>query len=400
MAGSAAGSVSEIGGHEIGGHEIGVRGTVADGFEDVREEFAAVLAEGITESGAQLAAYVNGQQVVDLWTGGGMAAGSLTGVYSVTKGASHLVVALLVQDGVLDLDREVAHYWPEFAAEGKERLTLRELIGHRAGLIGVDGGFTIDELADDRVLAQRLAGQRPYWGPGTAYGYHAFVIGALTGEVVRRVTGRSIQELFEERVRAPYGLDFHLGLPEALEARYADVLPMQPTPEQLAELQANAPDPNSLLGIAFGFNATPPTDLVEFANTRAVRALGQASAGGVGSARGVAGMYAAAISEVDGRAPLLKADTIAEFCPLYAVGTDAVTGEQDQFGLGFQAMGVRYPFLGADAFGHSGAAGALAFADPGSGVAYGYVRRRYAYPGGAAEENDRLTAAVVRAATS
>ncbi|WSR03965.1 MFS transporter [Streptomyces sp. NBC_01210] len=326
--------------------------------------------------------------------------GSGTGVYSVTKGAAHLVVALLVQDGVLELDREVAHYWPEFAAEGKDRLTLRELIGHRAGVIGVDGGFTIEELADDRVLAARLAGQRPYWEPGTAYGYHALVIGALTGEVVRRVTGRSIQELYEERVRAPYGLDLHLGLPEALEARYADVLPMQPTPEQLAELQAGAPDPESLMGIAFGLNATPPTDLVELANTRAVRALGQASAGGVGNARGVAGLFAAAISEVDGRVALLKSDTVAEFARLYAVGTDLVTGDQDTFGLGFQALGQRYSFLGAEAFGHSGAAGALGFADPGSGIAYGYVRRRYAFPGGAAAENDRLAASVVRAAVA
>ncbi|MER5462047.1 serine hydrolase domain-containing protein [Streptomyces sp. NPDC002668] len=381
--------------------EVGVQGTVAEGFEGVREEFDAVCAEGITESGAQLAAYVNGQQVVDLWAGDGMAGDSLTGVYSVTKGAAHLVVALLVQDGLLELDREVASYWPQFAAEGKGRLTLRELLGHRAGLIGVDGGFSIEELADDRLLAARLAGMRPYWEPGTAYGYHAFVIGALTGEVVRRVTGRSIQELYEERVRAPYGLDFHLGLPEALESRYLDVLPMQTTPEQLAELRADAPAPDSLMAIAFGLNAEPPTDLVELANTRTVRALGQASAGGVGNARGVAAMYAAAISEVDGRAPMLKPDTIAEFARLYSVGTDVVTGEEDQFGLGFQALGVRYPFLGEDAFGHGGAAGAQAFADPASGVAYGYVRRRFPFPpGGGSVENDRLAAAVVRAATS
>ncbi|MEU4495488.1 serine hydrolase domain-containing protein [Streptomyces sp. NPDC023998] len=380
--------------------EVGVQGTVAEGFESVREEFAALLDEGVTESGAQLAAYVNGRQVVDLWAGDGMAGDSLTGVYSVTKGAAHLVVALLVQDGVLDLNCEVTHYWPEFAAEGKGALTLRELLGHRAGVIGVDGGFSMEEMADDRLLAGRLAGQRPFWEPGTAYGYHAFVIGALTGEVVRRATGRSIQELFEERIRAPYGLDFHLGLPEALEARYLDVLPMRPTPDQLAELQANPIDPKSLMGIAFNANAEPPMDLVDFANTRAVRAQGQASAGGVANARGVAGMYAAAIGEVDGRAPLLKPETIAEFAPLYTVGTDVVTGDVDNFGLGFQAKGVGYPFLGADAFGHSGAAGADSFADPRSGVAYGYVRRRFAFPGGAAPENDRLAASVVRAATA
>ncbi|NJP78996.1 beta-lactamase family protein [Streptomyces sp. AA8] len=230
-------------------------------------------------------------------------------------GAAHLVVALLVQDGVLDLDREVAAYWPEFAAEGKGRLTLRELLAHRSGVVGVDGGFTTEELADDRLMAARLAAQRPFWEPGTAYGYHAFVIGALTGEVVRRVTGRSIQEIYEERIRVPYGLDFHLGLPEALEARCAGVLPLLPSPEEAERLAAGALDPDSVKGIAFNQNATPPTDLVAFANTRAVRALGPASSGGVGTARGVAGMYAAAIGEVDGRPPLLKPETVTSGRP-------------------------------------------------------------------------------------
>ncbi|MEU1676720.1 serine hydrolase domain-containing protein [Streptomyces roseifaciens] len=239
-------------------------------------------------------------------------------------GAAHLVVALLVQDGVLDLDREVAAYWPEFAAEGKGRLTLRELLAHRSGVVGVDGGFTTEELADDRLMAARLAAQRPFWEPGTAYGYHAFVIGALTGEVVRRVTGRSIQEIYEERIRAPYGLDFHLGLPEALEARCAGVLPLLPSPEKAERLAAGALDP------------------------------------------------------------------------------DLVTGNEDVFGLGFEELSGRCPFLGPDAFGHSGAAGSLGFADPDSGVAYAYTRRRFAFPSGfgAGIENHRLAEAVVRAAAA
>ncbi|MDH6123904.1 serine hydrolase domain-containing protein [Kitasatospora sp. GP82] len=378
---------------------VSVRGTVAEGFEGVREEFSAVLAEELHQPGAQLAAYLHGRQVVDLWAGDGLAGDSLTGVFSVTKGAAHLVVALLVQDGVLDLDREVSHYWPEFAAEGKGALTLRELLAHRSGVIGVEGGFSPEELADDRLLAERLAGRRPYWEPGTAYGYHGLVIGALTGEVVRRATGRSIQEWFEQRIRAPYGLDFYLGLPEALEPRYLDVQPALPTPEQLAEFEASRATPNALRTVAFNLNATPPTDLVEFANSRAVRALGQASAGGVANARGVAAMYAAAISELDGRAPLLRPETIAEFAHLHTKGPDLVVTAQDHFGLGFEMQGVRYPFLGPDAFGHAGASGSQAFADPRSGVAYAYTRRRFAFPpSGGSPENDRLAAAVLRAA--
>ena len=150
------------------------------------------------------------------------------------------MVALLVQDGTLELDREVAHYWPEFAAEGKGAVTLRDLLAHRAGVVGADAGFTVEELADDRVVAERLAAQRPFWRPGSAFGYHALVIGALTGEVVRRATGRTLQELYEERVRAPYGLGFHLGLPESEEPRYRSVLPMAPTPPEQALLDATA----------------------------------------------------------------------------------------------------------------------------------------------------------------
>ncbi|MFI2607560.1 serine hydrolase domain-containing protein [Kitasatospora sp. NPDC018619] len=377
-----------------------VHGTVEAGFEGVREEFAAVLGELRVEPEAQLVVHHRGRRVVDLWSGPGTTADTLTSGYSLAKGAAHLVVALLVQEGVLDLDHEVSSYWPEFGAEGKERLTLRELLAHRAGLVGVDGGFTLAELADDRLLAARLAAQRPFWEPGTAYGYHAFVIGALTGEVVRRVTGRSLQELFEERIRAPYGLDFYLGLPEALEPRFAEVLPMQPTPKERERLVAGAPAPDSIQGIAFNRNAAEPTDLTAFANTRQVRALGPASSGAVVSARGAAGLYAAAVFEADGRAPLLKPETAAEFARVHYRGTDLVAGHEDVFGLGFEELSGRFRALGPNAFGHSGAAGSLALADPDNGIAYGYTRRRFGVPSGygAGPENHRLIAAAVAAA--
>jgi CubicO group peptidase (beta-lactamase class C family) len=371
-----------------------VQGTVAPGFEDVREEFAAVAA-GEPGLGAQLAVRHGGRQVVDLWTGPGMTGDSLLALYSSGKGAAHLVVALLAQDGTLELDRRVADYWPEFAAAGKGELTLRDLLAHRAGLIGVAGGFSTAELADDRLLARRLAGQAPYWRPGSAYGYHAFVIGALTGEVVCRVTGCTIQQLYEQRLRNPYRLDFYLGLPGDREPRY---LPAQPRlPDE--QILTGPPAPDSLLSIAFNLNATPPTDLVAFANNRAVRALGPTSSGSVGNARGLAKLYAAAIGEVDGRPALLEATTLTEFTRLHTRGVDVVTGEPDHFLLGFEAVGLRYPALGADAFGHSGATGAQSFADPSSGIAYSYTRRRFTIrDGGGAPENRRLIGAVMGAA--
>ncbi|KAA5825240.1 serine hydrolase domain-containing protein [Saccharopolyspora hirsuta] len=376
------------------------RGTVAAGYEPVREEFAAVAAAEGGDYAAQLVAHVGGQRVVDLWVGPDFTGSTLTGVFSSTKGAAHLVVALLVQDGVLELDQKVSHYWPEFAAEGKQDITLRDLLAHRAGVIGADAGFALEELADDRVIAERLAGQRPYWRPGTAFGYHALVIGALTGEVVRRATGQTLHEVFETRIRAPYDLDFYLGLPEEHESRFRTTLPMLPTPEQQAQLEAAAYGPDSLPGIAFNRNHPEAVELSELPNHRIVRAKGPASVGGVASARGLAGMYAAAISEVDGRAPLLKPDTAAAFAQLHSVGYDIVARAHKAFGLGFSATVDTYPVLGQGSFGHSGAAGSQAFADPRSGLAYGYTRRRFAFPGGAAPENARLIRAVHAAAVA
>jgi CubicO group peptidase (beta-lactamase class C family) len=375
------------------------QGTVAEGFEQVREEFAAFAAEERADYDAQLVAYLGGERVVDLWTGPDFDADSLTGVFSSTKGAAHLTVALLVQDGTLDLDQAVSHYWPEFAAEGKAGITLRELLAHRAGLVGADRGFSLAELADDRAIAERLAGQRPYWRPGTAFGYHALAIGALTGEVVLRATGQTLHEIYESRIRAPYGIDFYLGLPESQEPRVRDVQPMLPTPAQQAELDAAASGADSLPGIAFNSNHPQNPELSELPNHRLVRAAGPASVGGVASARGLARMYAAAISGVDGKPALLKPDTAAEFGQIHSVGYDLVSRQHKVFGLGFSLVSDVYPFLGQGALGHSGAGGSQAFADPRSGVAYGYSRRRFAFPGGAAPENARLAGAVHRAAT-
>ncbi|WNM34900.1 serine hydrolase domain-containing protein [Streptomyces sp. Li-HN-5-11] len=377
-----------------------IHGTVADGYEPVRAEFAALVAEERPDYEGQLCAYVHGRRVVDLWAGAeGADGGSLYGVYSSTKGAAHLVVAMLVQDGTLELDRKVTYYWPEFAAEGKGSVTLRELLAHRAGLVGTDTGFTLAELADDRAIAERLADQRPFWRPGTAFGYHALVIGALTGEIVRRATGRTIQDLHEERVRAPYGLDFFLGLPAFQEPRFRTTQPMVPTPEEQALLDAQPEGPHSLASIAFNRQGTQPTDLQSLPNERVVRAKGPASVGGVASARGLAGLYAAAISEVDGKAPLLKPDTAAEFGQFHSVGYDLVARRHKSFGLGFQTTAdTWHPFLGAGTIGHTGASGSQAFADPTSGLAYGYTRRRFAFPGGPGPDNERLALAVHRAA--
>jgi CubicO group peptidase (beta-lactamase class C family) len=378
-----------------------VKGTVASGFESVRTAFAAVAADEGDDYAAQLVVYRRGDRVLDLWTGPEIVGDSLTGVFSASKGAAALVVALLVQEGALDLDQKVSYYWPEFAVHGKQHLLLRDLLSHRAGLVGADGGFAPEELADDRIIAERLGRQRPYWRPGTTFGYHALVVAALSGEVVRRVTGLTIQQTFATRVRDARAVDFHLGLSAQEEHRYLDVQPMVATPERVAALAARASSANSLAGIAFNLNHPRNPDLWTLPNIGSIRALGPASFGGVASARGMARMYASAISSVDGLAPLLTAETAAAFGQIQSIGYDVVLREHKAFAVGFSATSEVYPMLGQGAFGHSGAGGQLAFADPRSGIAYGYNRRRFAFPpGGAAPESARLVSAVCAAARS
>lgn len=375
-----------------------VRGTVAAGFEPVRAEFAAVAAEEGGDHAAQLTVYRWGERVVDLWTGPGTDADSLFGAYSASKGAAHLVVASLVQDGVLDLDRKVGHYWPQFAVHGKGDLLLRELLAHRAGLVGTDSGFSAEELADDRTVAERLGAQRPYWRPGTAFGYHALVAAALSGEVVRRATGRSVQELFAERVRDRYGVDFHLGLAAEQEHRFLDARPMLATPERLAALAAGTGAPNSLSGIAFNRHHPRNPAVWELPNIPAVRSRGTASFGGVASARGLARMYAAAIGPLDGTPPLLGPETVALAGQIQSCGHDLVLGAPKAFTIGFHATAEYHSELGQGSFGHSGAGGQQAFADPRNGIAYGYTRRRTPFPAAAGPENDRLIRVLYAAA--
>lgn len=379
---------------------IEVHGTVADGYEDVRREFAAVIAEENGESGAQLAACVRGRRVVDLWAGPEVTSSTLTGLHSTSKGAAGLVIALLIQDGVLDIDRPVAHYWPRFAAAGKQRITVRDVLVHRSGIIGADGGFTVTELADEQIIAERLVGQRPYFEPGTVHGYGGFVTYAIVGQVVRAVTGSTVQQLFEQRIRAPYGLDVYLGLPAELDHRYLPIRPWRASPEMAAAFAANSPNPHGMAGISYNLNARGFTaaDVMALPNDPALRRFGQASAGGVGSANGLAAMYAAAVTGIDGREPLLTLDTIATISAIHSRGTDLVRGDRAPYALGFEAKSLLYPFLGAHAFGHTGSAGSDGFADPHSGLTYGYTRRRAAFAFNA-PENARLAAAIHRAAT-
>ncbi|KQR74442.1 hypothetical protein ASF98_22015 [Arthrobacter sp. Leaf337] len=368
-------------------------GTVAPGFEAVRDEFDAYLSDDPNYS-AQLAVYWKDQLVVDLVGGDGLKTDTITGTFSVTKGVAAITLGTLIGSGELDLDQAVAHYWPEFSACGKSAILVRELLSHQAGLVNVDGGLDDADIFDSNRAAPKLAQQRPFWRPGTAFGYHGLTIGTFMEELVRRITGQSLQELYEATVRAPRDIDFWLGLPLSQEDRFEALRPARPTPEQLAMMSQSPMSPDGLGALMFnGVNNIVPPNLGPYSpNLREVRAAGPAALGGIGSARGLAQVYAAAIG-LAGEA-LLDPDTLAAMGQQQVWGVDRVLNFPTAFGVVFMKPHPGSDFGSFQAVGHDGAGGALGYADPLYDVSFGYIPLQMQLPGGADARALRLSRTV------
>lgn len=339
-------------------------GFVAPEYQTVRALFDSFLADDPGYS-AQVAVYHAGSKVLDLSGGPHLAHDSITGAYSCSKGVAAFVIGLLVQDGLLDLDRTVAHYWPEFAVHEKGAITVRQALSHRAGLLGVEGGFALNEFTTADA-ASRLAATAPLWRPGTTFGYHALTMGILMEELCRRVAGQNLQEMYDSRLRLPYGVDFFLGLPEDQEPRYRDVLydvdPLQPWL-----------DPLGLDGL--NGNAAVST-VMELPNHRVIRAGGMSSAGGVGSAEGLARLYAAATTGLYGGDAFLEPETVRTMAEEQVWGLDRASGLDNAFAVVFMKPHPSRDFGSHRAFGHEGANAALGFADPAYGIGFGYIPAR------------------------
>jgi CubicO group peptidase (beta-lactamase class C family) len=356
-----------------------VEGSTAPGFEPVAEEFGRLLAQERDARG-QFCAYLRGQRVVDLWSGDEVEPDDLQGVFSSTKGVSATCIALLVQRGALDLDAPVSRYWPGFAGGGKGDVAVRVALSHQAGIPGVEPQLTLEEVIDHDTVAARLAAQVPHWRPGKAHGYHGLTIGTIMDELVRRITGIPIAEFFRKEIGDPRGIDFYLRTPEDVDPRVRMLLPVDPTPEQrLLSGQPLAPD--SLGGMTFNLAAGARTEPLP--NIRAVRASGQAAAAGVGSARGLARLYAMCFGEVDGFARLLTDATIAQVTQIQTVGEDLVLRVTTRYGVVFQKGDDRLTYGSHQAFGHDGAGGSIGIADPWHGISYAWIPRRMSFPGGA-----------------
>jgi CubicO group peptidase (beta-lactamase class C family) len=295
---------------------------------------------------------------------------------------------LLAERGRLDLDAPIADYWPEFAVNDKERIPLRWVLCHRAGLAAVDGDLTIEDvLAWDPVVAA-IAAQAPNWEPGTTHGYHARSYGWITGEVVRRATGRSLGRFLAEEIAAPLGLDFWIGLPDDQQHRCARIIPPDGGIPSLAELLgADSLTARVLSG---------PSDLFaydEMWNRPDIRAAEMPSSNGIGSARALARLYASLVGEVDG-IRVLAPETVAAACVPHAEGPDRVIILPSRFGLGFTLQPMLAPDAGPEAFGHPGAGGSLAFADPAARLGFGYVTTRMKFDPTGDERTRHLVKAV------
>ena len=358
-----------------------VHGATEPGFEPVAAELERLLAEEQDARG-QFCAYRDGQPVVDLWAGEDVSADDLQGVYSSTKGASAICIALLVQRGELSLDAPVARYWPEFAAGGKADVTVRVALSHQAGLVGVEPRLTLEEMLDHPTVAARLAATVPHWRPGKAHGYHALTIGTIMDELTRRTAGAPIAEFFRAEIGDPRSIDVYIRTPAAAEGRVKPLLPMQPTPQQAEELNASGGwQPDSLAGMALSAARLSGDALLP--NLPAVRQSGQAAAAAVCSARGLARLYAMCISEVDEMPRILSPGTVTEMTQIQTVGEDLILRCPTRYGIVFQKADDRLWIGSHQAFGHDGAGGAIGAADPWHGVAYSWIPRRMSFPGGA-----------------
>ncbi|MFE9017570.1 serine hydrolase domain-containing protein [Streptomyces sp. NPDC007808] len=363
-------------------HEAQVHGHCDPRFAAVRTAFEANFRER-GELGAAVAVTVGGRTVADLW--GGWADGArtrpwerdtLVNVWSTSKGPTALCAHILADRGLLDLDAPVAAYWPEFAAAGKERILVRHLLSHRAGLSGLREPHSLPQLFDWELTTQRLAAMEPWWTPGRGSGYHAFTFGFLVGEVVRRVSGLLPGAFLEREVTGPLGIDFAIGLPPKEAARAAELTqpPVGATGGQAAVFDRLTP-------VALAALANPAVGAAQ-ANSPEWRAAEIPAANGHGTARAVAALYGifAGGGTFDGLR-ILSAEAAERVREGQGSCRDLVLGagfeHETEIGLGLWLSGPHGSYgPNPRAFGHDGFGGSCGLADPDAGVSLGYVMNR------------------------
>ena len=358
-------------------HPTALGGTCSARFEPLRELFAAKL-ESAEDLGASLAVNIDGEMVVDLWGGWADEArtvpwteNTITNVFSTTKCMTSLAALVLVDRGELDLDANVARYWPEFAARGKEGIKVRHLLSHTSGVSGWEQPITLDDLYDWDKSTALLAAQAPWWEPGTASGYHMLNYGHLIGEVIRRITGQRLGEFFAAHIAGPLGADFHIGLPSSEFPRVANVVPPPAIPTMPVFDPAQL-DPNSVAFKTWTNPRMPP----EYSGTEGWRRAEIGAGNGHGNARSVARLQSAVAcgGVVDG-VRLLSPLTIDRVFEVQSDGIDLVIGIPFKFGVGYSLT----PEGRVCAWG--GAGGSTVIIDVDRRITFAYVMNKMA-PGG------------------
>jgi CubicO group peptidase (beta-lactamase class C family) len=370
-------------------------GICKPGFERVAEAFRENFdAKG--EVGASVCLTVGGETVVDLWggtadqkTGAEWTKDTVSIVFSCTKGATAICAHVLASRGKLDLDAPVVELWPEFAKNGKGHATTRMMLDHSVGVPALRAKVKESGPYEWDYMTARLADEEPFWSPGTRNGYHGLTFGWTVGEMVRRASGVSLGTFFQDEIARPLGLDFWIGLPEAIEPRVAPMIPhvTKAADAKTPFLVDLGTRPDSIASLFF-FNVGA-FFFTKGANTRAGHAAEIGAANGITNARGLAGMYAPL---AQGGGKLVDGKTLARMGEVsMATHDDATLRIPTRFALGFmksmdnrkRSVGAKLfgpdvdsVIMGSAAFGHVGAGGSLGFADPVAGFSFGYTMNR------------------------
>ena len=343
-------------------------------FSKVKETFEKLHQED-REIGSCFAVYKDGKPLVDLWGGfqdkdktKPWQKDNLVTVYSTTKGVAAFCIALAMEKGLLKYEEKVSTYWPEFANNGKEDITVGMLMSHQAGICSPETR-NVDDYYNQSLMAEKLAGMTPIWEPGTASGYHSMTFGWLTSELILRVTGKSLGTYFREEVGDQHEIDFFIGLPESEDHRVAELVPFdivrnENSEQQKIELtEAQKSQRNS-------------AGTLDIHNTKAWRQAEIPSANGQGNAGGLAKFYSLIVPE-DNSLKLLQDDTVNQMTTMQIEGRDLVLAVQVRWGVGFILNKHKVIYGPVEsAFGHSGYGGSCAFGDPENKIGVSYVMNR------------------------
>jgi CubicO group peptidase (beta-lactamase class C family) len=352
-----------------------VHGFTHDRFAGLRPIFESNLDSG-ADLGASFAATLEGEMVVDIWGGYADPArtrawekDTIVNVYSTTKTMTALTALLLADRGELDFDAPVARYWPEFAANGKAGVKVSHLMSHAAGLSGWKEPITVETLYDWEKATSLLAAQAPFWEPGTASGYHAITQGYLVGEVVRRITGKSLGTVFREEIAEPLGADFHIGLPASDDARVAELIP-PPAGQAMGdgvqtELQRN-------------MSHNPGVD-VSATKTRAWRGAEIPAAGGTGNARAVALIHTILANGGVAKGKRFMSEAgCRKALELQIEGPDLILSVPARYGMGFGLAGGMVPLPNPNSMYWGGYGGSIAIIDMDARTTFSYVMNKMA----------------------